>query len=132
MDALADRTIEYLAKRSKIQDKIDVKPFILGFSLDTICKTAFGLDSFCYKGESNVFSKLCQDALNEFEIHGFIGAFFMNLMIHFPKLPWPIWPESALKVGKITHDMIEERMNKNVGGGLFIDRLREHKANLGR
>ena len=132
MDALADRTIEYLAIKSKNQDKIDVKPFILGFTLDTICKTAFGLDSFCYKGESNVFSKLCQDALNEFEIHGFIGAFFMNLMIHFPKLPWPIWPESALKVGKITHDMIEERMNKNVGGGLFIDRLREHKANLGR
>ena len=43
----------------------------------------------------------------------------------------PFWPESALKVGKITHDLIEERMKKNVEGGLFIDRLKEHKANLG-
>ena len=109
-----------------------MKPFILGFSLDTICKTAFGLDTSCYKGENNEFSKLCRDAVDDFEIHSFIGAFFWNLVTHFPKLPWPIWPEPALKVGKITHDLVEERIKKKVEGALFIDRLREHKANLGK
>ena len=132
MDALADRTIEYLAKKSKNQDKIDVKPFILGFTLDTISKTAFGLDTSCYKGENNEFAKLCQDAIDQFEIQGFLGAFFMNLVAHFPKLMvyLPFWPEPALKVGKITHDLIEERMKKNVEMGDFIDRLKEQKANL--
>ena len=133
MDVLADRTIEYLAIKSKNQDKIDVKPYILGFTLDAISKTAFGLDTSCYKGENNEFAKICQDTIDEFEIQGFIGSFFFNLVAHFPKLMeyLPFWPESALKVGKITHDLIEERMKKNVEGGLFIDRLKEHKANLG-
>ena len=118
---------------SKSQDKIDVKPFILGFTLDTISKTAFGLDTSCYKGENNEFAKLCQDIIDEFEIQGFIGSFFLNLVAHFPKLMvyLPFWPETALKLGKITHDLIDERMKKNVEGGLFIDRLKEHKANLG-
>ena len=57
----------------------------------------------------------------------------MNLVAHFPKLMvyLPFWPETALKLGKITHDLIDERMKKNVEGGLFIDRLKEHKAKLG-
>ena len=57
----------------------------------------------------------------------------MNLVAHFPKLMvyLPIWPEPALKLVKITHDLIEERMKNNVEGNLFIDRLKEHKTNLG-
>ena len=133
MDVLADRTIEYLAIKCKNQDKIDVKPYIAGFTLDAISRTAFGLDTSCYKGENNEFAKLCQDIIDEFEIQGFIGSFFLNLVAHFPKLMvyLPFWPETALKLGKITHDLIDERMKKNVEGGLFIDRLKEHKANLG-
>ena len=132
MDTLADRTIEYLAKESKNKEKIDVKPFISGFSLDTICKTAFGLDTSCYKGENNEFTKLCQSAVDEFEIGSFIDSFFVNLIAHFPNLLKyiPFWPKSALKIGQITHDLIEERMKKNVEMSDFIGRLKEHKANL--
>ena len=58
----------------------------------------------------------------------------MNLVAHFPKLMvyLPFWPETALKLGKITHDLIEDRMKKNVEMGDFIDRLKEHKENLGK
>ena len=110
-----------------------MKPFIQGFTLDTISKTAFGLDTSCYKGENNEFAKLCQSAVDEFEVQGFIDSFFVNLVAHFPNLMvyLPFWPESALKVGQFTHDLIEERMKKNVEMGDFIDRLKEHKANLG-
>ena len=119
---------------SKSQDKIDVKPFIYGFTLDAICKTTFGLETSCYKLEKNEISKICESVLDELDVQGAIGSFLTNLISHFPNLMvyLPFWPDSALKLGQLTHDLIEERMKKNVEMGDFLDRLKEHKANLGK
>ena len=119
---------------SKCQDKIDVKPFIYGFTLDAICKTTFGLETSCYKLEKNEISKTCESAVDELDVQGALGSFMTNLISHFPNLMvyLPFWPDSALKLGQLTHDIIEDRMKKNVEMGDFIDRLKEQKENLGK
>ena len=119
---------------SKCQDKIDVKPYIYGFTLDAICKTTFGLETTCYKLEKNEISKICESVVDDFDVQGAIGSFLTNLIAHFPNLMtlFGFWPDSALKLGQLTHDIIEERTKKNVEMGDFIDRLKEHKENLGK
>ena len=111
-----------------------MKPYILGFTLDTISKVAFGLETACYKREKNEFAQICQNAIDEFEIQGWIGSFFFQLVAHFPNLMVyiPFWPDAALKLGQITHDTIEERTKKNIERADFLGRLKEHKANLGK
>ena len=134
INELADRTIEYMAEKISTTNSelLDVKPIIQGFTLDAISKCAFGLETTCYKGENNDFAKISKDVIEAFRATGWIGTIFFNLFSHFPIIIkyTGIWQESAYKIRKITHDIIEERVKNNIETGDFIDRLKEHKANL--
>ena len=132
INELADRTIEYMAEQSATRSELDVKPFIQGFTLDAISKCAFGLETTCYKGENNDFAKLANNVIEAFRADTWIGTIFFNLFSHFPFIIQytGLWPESAYKIRKITHDIIEDRVKNNIETGDFIDRLKEHKANL--
>merc|ERR1719414_2517844 len=121
-----------MADQSTTHSKLYVKPIIQGFTLDAISKCAFGLETTCYKGENNDFAKLAHNVIESFRADRWIGTIFFNLFSHFPFIIkyTGIWQESAYKIRKITHDIIEERVKNNVEMGDFIDRLKEHKANL--
>ena len=132
MDKIAERTVEYLSDKIKTQPKIDLKPIIQGFTLDTIAKCGFGIDSNVYKGEDNEFAKTAFGVLQNVVAKNWIGTLLLNAVFRFPILIkiLPILPEAAYQIRKMTHDIIEERSKKNIEIGDFVDRLKEHKANL--
>ena len=132
MDKLADRTMEYLSERAKTEKKIDVKPVIQGFALDTISKCAFGMDTNAYKGEDTEFATVAKDVFEQFRITGWIAAIIWNIMSHFPFLIKyvSIWPASAQKLRQMTHDTIEARIKQKIYLGDFIDRLKQFKTEL--
>merc|ERR1711997_528105 len=52
-----------------------------------------------------------------------------NILFHFPELIKHVgfWPEAAVKIRKMTKDIIDERDKKDIKIGDFVDRLREFK-----
>ena len=133
MTGLADRTIDFLAKQvEKNPGKINVKPILQGFTLDTIAKVGFGIEISSYKGEDSEFMKNAQAVFEGIKIGSFGMAMFWNIFEHLPIMTkWlPIWPPEAFKLRDITHNAIEARIKNNVDYGDFIDRLKSHKANL--
>ena len=132
MESIADRTINHISQQIKTQSNIDVKPIIQGFTLDTISKIGFGIDTNAYKGEDSDFAKTAADVFNSFRATTWAGTIFFNLFSHLPFLLsyMPIWPESAFKIRQMTHDIIEDRNKKNIDIGDFIDRLKQAKKNL--
>ena len=132
MDQLAERTVEYLAEKSKKEKKIDVKPVIQGFALDTISKCAFGMDTNSYKGEDTEFAVIAKDVFEQLRASGWAVTIFFNLMTHFPIIIKYLhfWPASAQKIRQMTHDNIEARIKQNIDLGDFIDRLKQSKANI--
>ena len=133
MTGLADRTIDFLAKQvEKNPNKVDVKPVVQGFALDTISKVGFGIDTNAYKGEDSEFMKNAQAVFDTFSARTFGMAMFWNIVEHFPIIfSWlPMWPPEAFKIKDMTHNAIEARIKNNVDYGDFIDRLKAHKANL--
>ena len=52
-----------------------------------------------------------------------------HVMQHFPFIARMVgfWPEEALRLKKLTHDVMKERDEKDIHVGDFIDRLREYK-----
>ena len=135
--SMSERTIDHLIEKinpssSKVTsvDKLDMKPIVHGFVLDIISKCAFGMDTTAYKGEEDSFTKLVKSVLGSFVANNWIGTLFFNCVSHFPVLASyiPIWSESALKLQKLTHDLIDERIKNNVEQGDFIDRLKQFKS----
>ena len=116
MDEIAERTVEYLSDKIKTQPKIDVKPIIQGFTLDTIAKCGFGIDSNVYKGEDNDFAKNAYEVFQNVVAKNWIGSLLLNLVFQFPIITKiiPILPEAAYQIRKMTHDVIEERLKKNI------------------
>ena len=59
-----------------------------------------------------------------------MGSLLLNLVFQVPIITkiLPILPEAAFKIRKMTHDLIEDRLKKNIKLGDFVDRLKEHKA----
>ena len=133
MTGLADRTIDFLANQvEKNPGKINVKPILQGYTLDTIAKVGFGIDISSYKGENSEFMKNAQAVFEGIKIGSFGMAMFWNIFEHFPIISkWlPLWPPEGFKLRDITHNAIEARIKNNVEYGDFIDRLKAHKANL--
>ena len=133
MEEMVERTIEYMSEQIKIHpNKLDVKPIINGFTMDVISKCAFGIETNAYKGENSNFTNIAKDVLEQFKATGWMGTIFFNIFSHFPILLKyiPIWPESAFKLRQMTHDVIEERIKKNIEIGDFIDKLKNIKSNL--
>ena len=92
-------------------------------------KVAFGLDTNVRKGQDMEFFNIAKDVLEGFSCETWTNTFFFNLLALFPGLvaKTGIWPESALKIKKMTQDVMAERDRKNITVGDFLDRLREFK-----
>nr|AKH03527.1 cytochrome P450 3027F2 [Paracyclopina nana] len=132
MEAIAERTVDYIEEKVKNNSTIDVKPILQGFTLDTIAKCAFGLETKAYKGEDDQFAKTAYDVFNQFRADTWTNVLFFNIVSHFPVISrfFNLWPESAMKIREMTTQIMNERDKNNVEVGDFIDRLREHKANV--
>ena len=94
-----------------------------------VLKVAFGLDTNVHKGQDMEFFNIAKDVFESFKCDNWTNTFFFNLLALFPGLvaKLGIWPESALKIKKMTQDVMEERDRKNITVGDFVDRLREFK-----
>ena len=92
-------------------------------------KVAFGLDTNVRKGQDMEFFNIAKDVFEGFSCETWTNTFFFNLLALFPGLvaKTGIWPESALKIKKMTQDVMAERDRKNITVGDFLDRLREFK-----
>jgi cytochrome P450 family 6 len=133
MEAIADKVLDHLSGEvAKHPNQLDLKHIIQGYSLDTIAKCAFGLDSNAHRGENSDFASNAKDIFDSFRADTWTNVFFFNMISHFPFIMKyiPIWPESAFNVRKMTTDIMAERDRKNIKVGDFIDRLREHKTKV--
>ena len=132
MEAIAERTVNFIGEKVGNGSVIDVKPILQGFTLDTISKCAFGISTNTYKGEDSEFAKVAYDVFNQFKADTPSNTFFWNLVSHFPILFkfFPIWPPSAGKLRDLTGEIMNERDKSNVEVGDFVDRLRQIKASL--
>ena len=86
-------------------------------------KVAFGLDTNVRKGQDMEFFNIAKDVFEGFKCEDWTNTFFFNLLALFPGLvaKLGIWPESAVKIKKMTQDVMAERDRKNITvGDLWI------------
>ena len=129
MEGIADSTLNYITKKAKEDPEIEFKSIMQGFSLDCITKVAFGMETNCHLGEDKALFELSKGILKDFFIKTYPMAFLWNFFFHFPELIKHVgfWPEGAVQIRKMTKDIINERDEKNVQVGDFVDRLRGFK-----
>ena len=129
IEGIADSTLNYISEKAKEDPEIEFKSIMQGFSLDVITKVAFGMETNCHLGEDRALFELSKGILDDFLIKTYPMAFLWNFFFHFPELIKHIgfWPESAVQIRKMTKDIINERDEKNVQVGDFVDRLRGFK-----
>ena len=130
MEGIADKAIDFITEQVKKNPKFNIKPVLQGFTLDTISKIGFGLDTNAYKGEDSVFAKTAYDVFDQLRANNWVESLFYTASAHFPIImKWiGFWSESALKLKDMTRDIMNERDKKNIVVGDFIDRLREMKV----
>ena len=129
VEGIADKAINYLEEKTKASPEIDMKPLIQGFTMDAICRVAFGMSTNVHKGEDQEFAKTTMEIIQSFTGDSVINVAFFQFLMMFPEITAKLgfWPESATKIRKMAHDIMVERDQKNITTGDFIDRLREYK-----
>ena len=129
IEEIAGKTVQYCEELTKSNSEINMKPIVQGFALDSIAKVAFGLETKVHKGENKDFAVSAFAAFDGFMTETWTKMIFYHLMQHFPFILGAVgfWPEEAIKLKKLTHDVINERDAKNIYIGDFIDRLREFR-----
>ena len=129
IESIADSTLNYIENKAKETPEINFKPIVQGFSLDAISKVAFGMETRCHQGEDQELYQMSSSIIKEFSINSWPMAFLWNFFFHFPEVLKSIgfWPESAVKIRKMTKAIMDERDEKNIKIADFVDRLREFK-----
>lgn len=130
IDKIADDVIDQIGEKIKENPVVDFKPIIGGFTLDTVGRVAFGLQTNCHRGEDKEFSETAMGVFQALEIKSWGMVMFFQVFAQFPEIIEKIglWPPAAGKLRTLTHDLIEERNKKNTpDSGDFVDRLREFK-----
>ena len=122
IDNIADRTIEHISKQIENTPELNLKPIVQGFTLDSISKVAFGIETNVHRGENKEFANQVYQIIEQFSGWGF--TIFFNIFNLFPEVAAKLgfWPESAVKIRKMTHDLIADREAKNIEVGDFVDR----------
>jgi len=117
-----------LKLKVKENQELNIKPILQGFTMDAICKVAFGMQTNFHKDQDQDLYKLGTGAIKAFTPKSYLDDFFFLIFFHFPELvPGGFWNEDALKLSKITRELMATRDEKNIQMGDFIDRLRELK-----
>ncbi len=132
MEDIADDAIDYIGEQVKKNPEFDIKPIIQGFTLDTISRVGFGLQTKAHRGENSDFAKAAYEIFSSFRADNMGMVFFFNLINHFPFFlhNMNVWPDSAHKMRKMTHDLMDERAKKNITLGDFIDKLKDEVPKL--
>ena len=129
IEEIADDTIDLLMDKSQTQPEMNMKPILQGFALDSISRVAFGMNTTCRRGNDKEFSEVAYDVFDQFIPKNAFLSFMFHLFFLFPGVAkyMPFWPESALKIKKMAHDIMVQREEKDINAGDFVDRLREYK-----
>jgi cytochrome P450 family 3 subfamily A len=129
IENLADSTIEFIAQKVKENPEIDLKPMMQYFSIDVICKVAFGMDTKCRLEADPEMFKLFTGIVEDFKFDTYPKATIWAILSHFPELLSKLgfWPASMLKIKTMTKDIMKEREEQNIKIGDFVDRLMEYK-----
>ena len=115
IDEIADSLVADLKVKAKGNSELNMKPILQGFTMDAICKVAFSMATNCHKGEDQEIMKLAIDSLSGFIPKSYVEDFFFLLFFHLPELmPGGFWPESALKLSKISKDVMAQRDQNNI------------------
>ena len=98
--------------------------FVLAYSLDSIAKCAYGIDTNTYKGEDNIYFRVAEAFFADIRVSDGVTSMFMNLMYHFPYVAklFGFFSAEAMKVVNITKQIIKDRDAKNIHLGDFVDR----------
>merc|ERR1719410_650512 len=100
-----------------------MKPIIQGFTMDAICKIAFGMKTNCHKGQNQDIFKLALDHMAGLQPSSVVHDFFFQLFFHVPEImPSAFWSEPAQKMAKLSKDVMNLRDEQNIQIGDFIDR----------
>ena len=129
IENLADSTIELIAQQVKENPEIDLKPMMQYFSIDVICKVAFGMETKCCLEADLKMYKLFTSIIEDFKFDTYPKATIWAILWHFPELLSKLgfWPASMLKIKTMTKDIMTEREQQNIKIGDFVDRLMEYK-----
>ena len=130
VESIADSTLDFIAQKAQDNTEIDFRPIMQGFTLDSITKVAFGIDTNCRLGEDVDFLKMVQSIVEDsVVIKSYPIAIMWTVLFHFPEIlkHAGFWPEAAMKIKKMTKDVMDERDEKNIKVGDFVDRLRDFK-----
>ncbi len=107
MDEVADRTMDFLKESlAKSPDGIlDMKSIVPGFTVDTLTRCAFGLDTNAHKGENSDFSEMAYDVFGSFRANTIPNMLFFNFIAHLPFIGklFPFWPESGNRYSTDLH-----------------------------
>ena len=130
--AIADDTVSFIGEKAKSNPVMDLKPIIAGFTLDSIARVAFGLETKTRREEDQEFLSLATKVVGTFMSDHWSMSLIINIFNHFPEVfkHMGFWPEEAKKILKMTTDIIAERDNKNITVGDFVDRLREYRKDI--
>ena len=128
--SITDNVINHLKKQSG--QEVNLKPIIRGFTVDSICRVAFGLQTQTYLGLDQDLMKSAESTTTAFTTYTWTSAFWYNVMGHFPFLAafTGFFDGESVKLRTMTNDIMRERDLKNVQVGDFVDRLREFKKSI--
>ena len=96
----------------------------IAYSLDSIAKCAYGIETNTYKGEDNIYFRVAEAFFADIRVGDGVTSLFINLMYHFPYIAklFGFFSAEALKVVDITKQIIKDRDAKNIHLGDFVDR----------
>ena len=66
IEGICDKAMDHISKQVEKNQELDMKPVIQGFTLDSIAKVAFGLETNCHRGENQEFAKTSFDVFKIF------------------------------------------------------------------
>ena len=94
VEKIADKAVDYLEEQAKKNPEIDLKPMLQGFTLDAICRVAFGMNTNVLKGQDQEFAKLAYDVFDQFSAESLFNVVFFHLLMMFPGLTEKMgfWP----------------------------------------
>ena len=124
IDGIADTLVEHLKLKVKENQELNIKPILQGFTMDAICKVAFGMQTNFHNDQDQDLYKLGTGAIKAFTPKSYLDDFFFLIFFHFPELvPGGFWNEDALKLSKITRELMATRDEKNIQMGDFIGKV---------
>ena len=120
IDDIAKDAIDFLQDQQN--HRLDLKPMLFNFAIDSICRVFFGILTKCHRNENQDIIDLANKVLDQYKMK----TYFDDLKYHCPGIfPTQHWNQAAKVFANMTKDIIDQRVDKV---GDFIDRLKKMKS----